>query len=233
MKIHIIQHVDFEGPGTILDWAQAQGHEIAMLYPEQLQNYPEPGETDLVIILGGNFDLENKNLEWLNKEKIALKKFIDAKTSILGICGGAQLLTVVLGGRVFRNSESEIGWHNIELTSEAGIFKNIQNSLAFHWHSDTFGLPEGATPLASSVATKNQGYLFGKNIIAVQFHPEINKSGVEQLISKFGELIKKDRPYQQDVKKINELLPSGEAQSKALLTSLLNYIEEQWRRGKA
>ncbi len=43
----------------------------------------------------------------------------------------------------------------------------------FHWHSETFSLPQGATLLASSVRCRNQAFRYGQKIYAMQFHLEV------------------------------------------------------------
>lgn len=49
-----------------------------------------------------------------------------------------------------------------------------------HWHGDTFDLPKGAKLLASSELYNNQAFAYGKNILALQFHPEITELGMEK-----------------------------------------------------
>jgi GMP synthase-like glutamine amidotransferase len=42
----------------------------------------------------------------------------------------------------------------------------------FHWHGDTFELPENAIHLASSEGCKNQAYIYKNKVLALQFHLE-------------------------------------------------------------
>jgi GMP synthase-like glutamine amidotransferase len=208
MKIYVIQHMDIEGPGKILEWSQARGHEIQVVRADKGESLPEPQEVDLLILLGGTFDLNDQKLQWLEKEKAALQKIIQSEKFIFGICGGAQLLTTLLGGHVKSNLEREIGWFKLELTQEArkGIFKNLKvtEPVAYHWHSDTFDLPKKATLLASSQLTAVQAYQIGERIVAVQFHPEIDSEGIEQLIQ--------------------------EHHTEELLACILNHFEEKFTR---
>ena len=48
-----------------------------------------------------------------------------------------------------------------------------------HWHGETFDLPEYAEHLASSEYYANQAFSYGK-ALALQFHPEVTRRGLEQ-----------------------------------------------------
>ena len=56
---------------------------------------------------------------WLVAEKRFIAGRLEAGGSVVGVCLGAQILAEVLGGRVKRNPEREIGWYEVRLT-EAG-----------------------------------------------------------------------------------------------------------------
>ena len=99
--------------------------------------------------MGGPMNIyEEDKYPWLSEEKIYILKAIHAGKFVLGICLGAQLLADVLGARVFPGAFKEIGWFPITLTDEAGktdIFTVLTGNFpVFHWHGDTFFLPEGA-----------------------------------------------------------------------------------------
>lgn len=93
----------------------------------------------------------------------------------LGICFGGQLLARVLGADVVRNDVREIGMYKVQLT-DAGrddrLFAGLGPELdVFHWHGDTFMIPDGATLLATSETCTNQSFR-KDNTVAVQFHIE-------------------------------------------------------------
>jgi len=73
----------------------------------------------------------------------------------------------VLGGQVFRGTESEIGWLPVwsrdpELVPEGPWFQ---------WHFDTFTAPPGATVIAESDIGL-QAFVSGRSL-GLQFHPEV------------------------------------------------------------
>ena len=113
---------------------------------------------------------------WLTAEKQFIKKAIDSDKIVIGVCLGAQLIAAALGAKVYRNKYKEIGWFDItpakdaKKTILADCFAATQT--AFHWHGDTFDLPNRAIHLASSDACKNQGYIIDGCVIGFQFHLE-------------------------------------------------------------
>ena len=81
---------------------------------------------------------------------------------VLGVCLGAQLLARALGARVFRGHGPEIGFGFVDLTTagqQDPLFRSSGPSIpVFHWHGDTFDLPEGSTLLASSKDTPTRRF---------------------------------------------------------------------------
>ena len=95
---------------------------------------------------------------------------------VLGVCLGAQLLARALGAKAFPGHGAEIGFGAIELT-EAGRKDALLTGLgghlpAFHWHTDTFTLPQGAVLLASSPMYPHQAFRLGSRAYGFQFHIE-------------------------------------------------------------
>ena len=68
---------------------------------------------------------------YIKQEEELAKDFIERRKKVLGICLGAQIMAKALGAKVYKGTEPEIGWYNIELT-ESGIKDNIMKKLALH-----------------------------------------------------------------------------------------------------
>jgi GMP synthase (glutamine-hydrolysing) len=139
-------------------------------------------EYDGVVILGGPMSA-NDSLPGLAEELSFIERALKRGTPLLGICLGAQLIAKALGARVYRNERLEIGWEPVHLT-DAGrrdpIFQGIESPATFfHWHGETFDLPEGAEWLAWSEETRHQAYRFGSNVYGLQFHPEVTGAMID------------------------------------------------------
>ena len=111
----------------------------------------------------------------VREEKLYLRQVLAFHKKIIGICLGAQFLADALGARVYPGVEKEIGWFPITYTLESKILFPFlpQSHEVFHWHGDTFDIPVGATPLASSSLTPNQGFIIKGHILALQYHLEM------------------------------------------------------------
>jgi len=129
-----------------------------------------------VILMGGPKSANDPHAGLLEELRL-VEQAVAAHTPILGICLGAQLIAKVLGARVFRNPEKEIGWAPVYFTEAARrdpVFGGVDSpSTVFHWHGETFELPDGAQWLAYSDKCRHQAFRFGPNVYGVQFHPEI------------------------------------------------------------
>ncbi len=185
-KILVFKHVPYEGPAAISDWAAAAGFEIAehnwYKSPHAPIDLPE-----YLIVMGGPMNVDDEqDHPWLTEEKAYLLRAIEADIPILGICLGAQLIAAALGKPVFPNVHQELGWLPLSLTNAAPqhpVLSAFSDQLpVFHWHGDTFELPEGATLLGSTEVCVNQGYAVGK-CIGLQFHIEIDGGVLKELIA--------------------------------------------------
>ena len=206
MKIHYLQHVVFEGPGSIEDWIRNHNYEYSCTRMYRDDSLPEVSDIDYLIIMGGPMSIDEVDkYPWLTKEIDYIKSAIDNNLPILGICLGAQLIAAALKVRVVKNPHKEIGWFPITRAVElaghslARVFP--EQLEAFHWHGDTFELPETAIRIAGSKACNNQGFIYRDRVTALQFHLESTTDGVKQLIDNCGDEII-DAPYIQTAEKM-------------------------------
>jgi GMP synthase-like glutamine amidotransferase len=185
MNVHVLQHVSFEGLGEIEPWMHAHGHRASTTQFFRNERLPDPLGIDWLVVMGGPMNVyEYRNYPWLREEKRFIETAIRQGKRVLGICLGAQLIADALGAKVYQNEEKEIGWFPITLRPEArSFFEGCPSTLeVFHWHGDTFDLPSGAAWLAESEGCKHQAFSYGQNVIALQFHLEMNATAVQNLL---------------------------------------------------
>jgi GMP synthase-like glutamine amidotransferase len=191
MSVLILKNVKTEGTGTIEDFLREANihYKIVELETETIS---EANNFDTLVMMGGPMSVNEAEIyPYIKQEEALAKDFIDRRKKVLGICLGAQIMAKALGANVYRGKEPEIGWYNIELT-ESGIKDNIMKKLAlhpkagdfwkkfsvFHWHGETFDMPEGAVRLAKSDLYPNQAFKYNDNAYAFQFHIEVTKEMV-------------------------------------------------------
>jgi GMP synthase-like glutamine amidotransferase len=192
MKAHILQHVPFEGPAYIGQWLAGQGAQVSHTRLHDSAALPEPAAIDLLVVMGGPMSVNDEaEFPWLVAEKRFIAKVVALGRPVLGICLGAQLIASAHGARVFRNTDKEIGWFDIQAADAGGEgFRFPETTTVLHWHGETFELPPGARLLASSAACTNQAFQLGERTIGLQFHLEMTDASLRAIVDNCrGELV--------------------------------------------
>ncbi len=184
MQVQVLQHVPFEGLGSIEAWLSERGTAVHTTRFYQSPVLPDPRSIDLVIAMGGPMSVnDERDYPWLKEEKAFVKEAVDRGCGVLGVCLGAQMIASALGARVFANTHKEIGWFPVQAVStDSDAFRFPPQATVFHWHGETFDLPPGAIHLASSAGCRNQAFQIGRNVIGLQFHLETTPETAHQLI---------------------------------------------------
>lgn len=185
MRLHYLQHVWFEDLGVIKNWAKDNGFLITRTKLFENEALPNLESFDFLVVLGGPMGVyDQEKYPWLREEKLFIDKAIKGGKYVLGICLGAQLISLALGNRVYKNQYKEIGWFQLNRV-DAGFNKEIfpRNFTAFHWHADTYDLSKNETLVASSQACLNQAFLYDNaRVVGLQFHLEVTNDSVKRLI---------------------------------------------------
>lgn len=186
MRAHYLQHVPFEGLGSIEPWLKAAGYAITQTRWFEPAELPAPDAPDLLVVLGGPMSVNDEaSYPWLVEEKRFIRHAIAAGTSVLGVCLGAQLIASSLGARVYPNRRKEIGWFPVQgiPPSDESVFSFPPSLDVFHWHGETFDLPPGAVRLATSEACANQAFQIGTSVIGLQFHLETTPQSAQNIVA--------------------------------------------------
>jgi GMP synthase-like glutamine amidotransferase len=187
ISIHTFMHVPYEGLGCIKDWITDKGHSLTYTRFYEHYKLPNLNDIDWLIVMGGPMGVyDEKIYPWLTKEKEFINQAIINGKTIIGICLGSQLIAEVLGAKVFPNKQKEIGWFDIlqsDTLSNHPFCDFFEAQFkAFHWHGDTFELPNGSIHLFQSEFCLNQAFLFNNKILGLQFHFEVTLLSIRSML---------------------------------------------------
>lgn len=181
--VAIFRHAASEGPGyfaTFLD-----RHDISWrLYKIDAGDaVPEdPHQFSGLVFMGGPMSV-NDDLPWLPHALELIRQAVRAGIPVLGHCLGGQLMAKALGATVGRNAVKEIGWGEVTVADSAAArawFRETTKFEAFHWHGETFALPEGAELILSSPYCANQAFVLDGKHLGMQCHVEMTEEMVRE-----------------------------------------------------
>ncbi len=232
MKVHWLQHVPFEGLGSMESWLNKHCASLTTTRLFANDVLPPIESCDMVIVMGGPMGVHDiERYPWLTEEKRFIQAAIDSGKLMLGICLGAQLIAQVLGSEVSRNSEAEIGWFSVD-KSQGAVLSSLVSRLpeqmtVLHWHGDTFELPKESLPLYHSSACENQGFVYDERVVGLQFHLEMTPQGLKGLVASCrDELV--EAPFVQSEPELLAPANPWESANSQMIT-LLEWFKERLR----
>jgi GMP synthase-like glutamine amidotransferase len=226
MRAHYLQHVPFEGLGSMQPWLEDAGYRIGVTRLFAADPFPPIAELDLLIVMGGPMSVNDEGqFPWLIEEKAFIRAAIEAGVAVLGVCLGAQLIANAFGARVYPNSVQEIGWFPVQRTelAESGQLVLPPESMVLHWHGETFDLPAGACHLARSQGCENQAFQLGEGVIGLQFHLEATCELLDGFIEADGAALQ-PATYVQSAEVITERAGDFMPEAQRLMGVVLNYL---------
>lgn len=164
---------------------------VDMDAPAALERLEAAASADLVVALGGPMGVyEADRYPFIQREIEILSGRIRSGKPTLGICLGAQIMAAAAGTRVYPGGRQEVGWYPIQLAPQAAADPTLAplaqgSDVFFHWHGDTFDLPEGSRLLGGSERFARQGFIIGRHAVALQFHIEITPQALENWLAAY------------------------------------------------
>ncbi len=221
----LVQNTRIEGSGYLGELLKEDGFDITSVNAkyDKLPNK----DFSFVVILGAP-ESANDDLPYLKEEQQLIKNSVEKNIPVLGICLGSQLIAKTFGGNVYSGPKKEIGFYtDLKVSNNSGLFSGFKNPFTvFHWHGDTFDLPEGAIGLASSEHYPNQAFRY-KSAVGLQFHLEVNKEMVNLWLDNSEEKLQKI-PYL-DPKKIRSEIDGNIPIVKSNLKNFYNNFKSEFQ----
>ncbi len=222
MTALILQHGDETPPALLGDWAHARGipcqvHRID-LSPHEL---PALDGQPFIASLGSEYSPNDTDVPEVAAELELLERAVARGIPVLGLCYGGQALAAVLGGRVERAPEPELGWVRIDTQAP----QLLGEGPWLQWHYDRFTLPPGAQELARTDRAL-QGFVHGPHL-GVQFHPE---STVE-IVREWARM-DATRLTELGIEDGEKLVDAGDEQTTAARVAAFELFDAFWRRAR-
>lgn len=177
----VFRHARCEGAGylgTFLEQRDIPWCEVRIDLGDALPATPK--DFSGLVFMGGPMSV-NDDLPWIAHALNLIREAVQEDIPVLGHCLGGQLMSKALGAEVKGNHIKEIGWGNVHVSDDEEAkkwFGETKQFASFHWHGETFSLPEGARHLLSSQYCQNQAWSMGKHF-AMQCHIEMTEEMVQ------------------------------------------------------
>ncbi len=200
MRVHTLLHAKHEDIAAIANWIEHHAHTSSSTNLYLNEKLPAISDFDMLIVMGGPMSVnDEERYQWLSSEKIFIKKAIEQGKYVVGICLGAQLIAAALGAKVTACKYKEIGWFPVKKSMwlAAAVADLLPfHYTTFHWHGETFDLPEGAKRIMTSAACENQAFIYGNKVIAFQYHMEVTPEVIEGFVQHGREELVEDKYVQ-------------------------------------
>lgn len=170
-------------PGYLGEIMQEHGIECRVVNTEE-EAIPDPARFSALLAMGGPQHVgHHEQHPYLDDAADAMRRAVENDMPVLGLCLGGQLLAYAMGAEVRRHTSTPIGFFQVQLTEEGRrdpLFAGLPGyQHVFHWHEDTFDIPEGAVQLATNPATQNQAFRYGRQAYGTQYHIELTPAMVD------------------------------------------------------
>lgn len=179
--VAIFRHAATEGPGYLAEFFDQRNIPWQLIRIDAGDVVPlNAADYAGLVFMGGPMSV-NDDLSWIAPVLALIRDAVAQDVPLLGHCLGGQLISKALGGMVSRNPVKEIGWGEVQVSNNDVVrawFGETKQFQAFHWHGETFTLPQGATHLLYSMHCANQAYAIGKHL-SLQCHIEMTAEMIE------------------------------------------------------
>ena len=173
----ILQHQIPERPAYLTTWLDRRGVHYEIYNAGAGEDFPASIEPYAALAVMGGAMSANDALISNRQAEILILQAVLHDRPVIGHCLGGQLMSRALGGVVGASPQPEIGWQSIDYSPEPLTkhwFGTDPTPVVIQWHYQSFSIPLGATPLASSRSCANQAWCMGPHL-AMQFHIEMDE----------------------------------------------------------
>ncbi|MCG8600848.1 MAG: type 1 glutamine amidotransferase [Verrucomicrobiales bacterium] len=189
MNLACVMNHPAESAGLIGSWCDERGHRLENFAAFE-SRFPEGEDFDALVVMGGPHSVNDATEDKSVRGALgSVRSFLSLGKPVFGVCLGAQMLAVELGGKVQEGLEKEIGWYPIAVQDPGGdhLLSGLPaETVVFHWHGEQIQLPPDAQLLASSEVCPVQAFEAEGGILGLQCHLEVDSGAMERMIRAFA-----------------------------------------------
>lgn len=227
--VQIFRHITCEGPGYFAEVLDHYNIPFELICIDQGEIPPSRiDDASALVFMGGPMSV-NDDLPWIEQELELIKQAIGADLPVLGHCLGGQLIAKALGGTISANPVKEIGWLPVQKIDNKQSDDWLQDigseTTLFHWHGETFSIPDGATAILKSHHCAHQGFVIG-NTLALQCHVEMTAP----MVREWATLYQDELTNPSETIQTSEDMISGLDEKVATLQEAANSLYRRWLR---
>lgn len=175
-RVLALQHIEIDPPGYLGDLLREHSIpcDVVMVQEGEL---PDLAHYGAILSMGGPEFAGDEERDYLVREKALIRRAVEQDIPFLGVCLGGQLLASALGAPVISKGLIEVGFFDAQFTPEGmrdPLFAGLPGyQHMFHWHEDSYMLPEGAQRLAVRPGAPEQAFRYGRRAYGLQYHIEL------------------------------------------------------------
>ncbi len=227
----ICRYAPHEGPGYFATYLTRRRIPWRLAKLDEGDRLPDAREIAGLGMMGGPMSV-NDGLPWIPPMLALVRASVAAGIPVIGHCLGGQLLAKAMGAAVTRNAVKEIGWGevNVSRPGEAPEWGPSEPFLAYHWHGETFAIPQQATRVWSSAQCENQAFVLDDRHFGMQCHIEMTEGLIESWCETGAEEIERNLGRSPAVQSPQEMRRDISARLEAL-HAVADGVYDRWSAG--